>query len=82
MEPERKDGNDGFDNLIKMNAADIQNELDGLTYNLDAMEAVLEMMMSVDTDQKAVAFMMISCVSAMKKCVEKAWRLTAEIRTD
>jgi hypothetical protein len=81
MALERKERINETENLIKMNATDIQNELDGLTYNLDAMEAVLEMMMSVDTDQKAVAFMMISCVSAMKKCVEKAWRLTAEIRT-
>ncbi len=81
MALELKDKADGFDGLIRMDAAEIQNELDGLTYNLNAMEAVLEMMMSVDTDQKAVAFMLISCVSNMQNCVEKARRLTAEIRT-
>ena len=47
------------------------DNLNGIEYILDAVEAVLTMMMSVETNQKAVAYMLLSCVStAMRwKCV-------------
>ncbi len=62
-------------------AGSIQDELYKAAFILDGMDAVLTMMMQVETDQKAVANMLLSCVSTMKSSVSKANRVSSEIRS-
>ena len=65
---------------IKMEAASIMDNLNGIEYILDAVEAVLTMMMSVETNQKAVAYMLLSCVSNAKSNTEKAYHVAQRLR--